>query len=33
MLGLFRANQIPPEIKAIVVVKPGLIVAGGAIGI
>lgn len=33
MLGLFRANQIPPEIKAIVVEKPGLQVAGGAIGI
>ena len=33
MLGLFRANQIPPEIKAIVVEKPGLNVAGGAIGI
>jgi len=32
-LGLFRANQIPPEIKAIVVEKPGLNVAGGAIGI
>ncbi len=31
-LGLFRANQIP-EIKAIVVEKPGLSVAGGAIGI
>ena len=33
MLGLFRANQIPPEIEAIVVEKPGLNVAGGAIGI
>ena len=33
MLGLFRANQIPPEIRAIVVEKPGLNVAGGAIGI
>ena len=33
MLGLFRANQIPPEIQAIVVEKPGLKVAGGAIGI
>lgn len=33
MLGLFRANQIPPEIKAIVVEKAGLQVAGGAIGI
>ena len=32
-LGLFRANQIPPEIEAIVVEKPGLDVAGGAIGI
>lgn len=32
-LGIFRANQIPPEIKAIVVEKPGLAVAGGAIGI
>jgi aldehyde oxidoreductase len=32
-LGLFRANQIPPEIKAIVIDKPGLDVAGGAIGI
>lgn len=31
-LGLFRANQIP-EIKAIVVEKEGLNVAGGAIGI
>ena len=31
-LGLFRANQIP-EIKAIVVEKPGLSVACGAIGI
>lgn len=31
--GLFRANQIPPEIQAIVVAKPGLNVAGGAIGI
>ncbi len=28
-LGLFRANQIPPEIQAIVVEKPGLNVAGG----
>ena len=33
MLGLFRANQIPPEIRAIVVEKPGLNVAGGAKGI
>ena len=33
MLGLFRANQIPPEIQAIVVEKPGLNVACGAIGI
>ena len=33
MLGLFRANQIPQEIEAIVVEKPGLNVAGGAIGI
>ncbi len=32
-LGLFRANQIPPVIKAIVVEKAGLQVAGGAIGI
>ena len=32
MLGLFRANQIP-EIKAIVVDKPGLNLANGAIGI
>jgi CO/xanthine dehydrogenase Mo-binding subunit len=32
MLGLLRANQIP-EIKAIVVEKPGLELAGGAIGI
>jgi aldehyde oxidoreductase len=32
-LGLFRANQIPPEIQAIVIDKPGLDVAGGAIGI
>ena len=31
-LGLFRANQIP-HIKAIVVERPGLQVAGGAIGI
>ncbi len=31
-LGLFRANQIP-EIKALIVEKPGLNVAGGAIGI
>ncbi len=31
-LGLFRANQIP-EIKAIVVEKPGLPMANGAIGI
>ena len=31
-LGLFRANQIP-EIQAIVVEKPGLDLAGGAIGI
>ncbi|MBQ1603080.1 MAG: aldehyde oxidase, partial [Oscillospiraceae bacterium] len=31
-LGLFRANQIP-EIKAIVVEKPGLAFANGAIGI
>ena len=34
MLGLFRANQLPQEeIEAIVVEKPGLDVAGGAIGI
>jgi len=33
MLGLFRANQIPPEIRAIVVEKAGLDVAGGAKGI
>lgn len=33
MLGLLRANQIPPEICAIVVEKPGLDVAGGAKGI
>ena len=32
-LGLFRANQIPPEITAIVIDKPGLDIAGGAIGI
>ena len=32
-LGLFKANQIPPEIKAIVVEKPGLNLANGAIGI
>ena len=33
-LGLFRANQLPEqEIEAIVVEKPGLDVAGGAIGI
>ncbi len=32
MLGLFRANQIP-EIKAIVIDKPGLPLANGAIGI
>ena len=31
-LGLFRADQVP-EIKAIVVEKPGLDVACGAIGI
>lgn len=31
-LGLFRAHEIP-EIKAIVIDKPGLNVAGGAIGI
>ena len=31
-LGLFRANQIP-EIRAIVVDKPGLELANGAIGI
>ena len=31
-LGLFRANQIP-EIKPIIVEKPGLNVGGGAIGI
>ena len=31
-LGLFKANQVP-EIKAILVEKPGLAVAGGAIGI
>ena len=32
-LGLFRANQIPPKITAIVVEKEGLDVACGAIGI
>ena len=32
-LGLFRAHQIPPRIKAIVIDKPGLNVACGAIGI
>ncbi|MBR4869623.1 MAG: selenium-dependent xanthine dehydrogenase, partial [Oscillospiraceae bacterium] len=32
-LSLFRANQIPPEITAIVIDKPGLDIAGGAIGI
>ena len=32
-LGLLRADQIPPEIKAIVVEKPGLKLANGAIGI
>lgn len=32
MLGLFRAHEIP-EVKALVVEKPGLKVAGGAIGI
>ena len=32
-LGLFRAHEIPPKIKAIVVDKPGLNVACGAIGI
>ncbi len=32
-LGLFRAHEIPPKIKAIVVDKPGLTVACGAIGI
>ena len=33
-LGLFRANQLPEqEIEAVVVEKPGLDVAGGAIGI
>ena len=33
-LGLYRANQLPEqEIEAIVVEKPGLDVAGGAIGI
>jgi len=32
-LGLFRANQIPTEITAIVIDKPGLNIAGGAIGI
>lgn len=31
-LGLFRAHELP-EIKAIVIDKPGLKVAGGAIGI
>ena len=31
-LGLFRSNQIP-QVKAIVVEKPGLDVAHGAIGI
>ncbi|MBE6928507.1 MAG: selenium-dependent xanthine dehydrogenase [Ruminococcaceae bacterium] len=32
-LGLFRAHEIPPKIKAIVIDKPGLNVACGAIGI
>ncbi len=32
-LGLFRANQIPPEMKSIVVEKAGLKVGGGAIGL
>ena len=32
-LGLFRAHEIPPTIKAIVIDKPGLNVACGAIGI
>ena len=32
-LGLFRAHETPPTIKAIVVDKPGLDVAAGAIGI
>ena len=32
-LGLFRAHEIPPEIKAIIIDKPGLNVACGAIGI
>ncbi|MBQ1527740.1 MAG: selenium-dependent xanthine dehydrogenase, partial [Lachnospiraceae bacterium] len=31
-LGLFRANDVPP-VKAIVVDKPGLELANGAIGI
>ena len=33
MLGLLRADQIPPEIKSIIVEKEGLDVASGAIGI
>ena len=32
-LGLFRAHEIPPKIKAIVIDKPGLDIACGAIGI
>ena len=32
-LGLFRAHETPPEIKAIIIDKPGLNVACGAIGI
>ena len=32
-LGLFRATETPPEVKAIIVEKPGLKIAGGAIGI
>ena len=32
-LGLFKSTRIPPEIKAIVVEKPGLDLANGAIGI
>ena len=32
-LGLFRAHEIPPRIRAIVIDKPGLNIACGAIGI
>lgn len=31
-LGLFRANQVP-DVQSIIVEKPGLNVAGGAMGI